>query len=115
MRRPSGEVVAPAEQCAGEQAWYSDSDKLKHHEGISTFSIGALILAEKLDSTKVMSSIFRSPIVLFMIDEISGRCLRICNAREIPFSKEQRSAIRSIEIGTVARPAEIGNEHSTAL
>lgn len=49
MRLPSGEVVAPAEQCAGEQAWYSDSGKLKHHEGISTFSIGALIVAEKLD------------------------------------------------------------------
>src|ERR1700756_4263341 len=115
MRRPSGEVVAPAEQCAGEQAWYSDSDKLKHHEGISTFSIGALILAEKLDSTKVLSSICRPPIVFFMINDMSGGCLRICDAREIPFSKEQRSAIRPIEMGPVARPAEIGNEHSTAL
>ena len=53
----------PAEQWAGEQAWYSASGKLKHHEGISTFSIGALILAEKLDSTKVLSSIFRPPVV----------------------------------------------------
>jgi hypothetical protein len=61
IRLPSGEVVAPAEQCAGEQAWYSDSGKVKHHEGISTFSMGALIVAEKLDSTKVLSSISWSP------------------------------------------------------
>jgi hypothetical protein len=57
MRRPSGDVVAPAEQCAGEQDWYSDSGSVKHQVGMSTLSIGALIVAEKLDSTKVLSSI----------------------------------------------------------
>src|ERR1700722_5457316 len=98
MRRPSGEVVAAAEQWAGEQAWYSDSDKLKHHEGMSTFSIGALILAEKLDSTKVLSSICRPPIVFLVIDEISGRFLSVCNAGEVSLSKEQPAPIRSVEI-----------------
>ena len=49
------------EQCAGEQDWYSDSGSVKHQEGISTFSMGALIVAEKLDSTKVLSSMFSSP------------------------------------------------------
>jgi hypothetical protein len=60
MRRPSGALVAPAEQCAGEQAWYSASDSAKHQEGISTFSMGALILAEKLDSTKVWPAMIAS-------------------------------------------------------
>ncbi len=36
-----------------------------------TFSIGALIVAEKLDSTKVLSSISRPPVVFFAI----GECL----------------------------------------
>jgi hypothetical protein len=34
---------------AGEHAWYSDSGSVKHQDGISTFSIGALMVAEKLD------------------------------------------------------------------
>jgi hypothetical protein len=44
----------------GGQAWYSDSGKLKHHVGISISSIGASIVAEKLESTRVLSSIFFS-------------------------------------------------------
>jgi hypothetical protein len=34
---------------AGEHAWYSDSGSVKHQDGLSTFSIGALMVAEKLD------------------------------------------------------------------
>jgi hypothetical protein len=58
MRRPSAPVVTAAEKCAGEQAWYSDSGNVKHQEGMSTFSMGALMMAEKFEFTKVLSSIF---------------------------------------------------------
>jgi hypothetical protein len=40
---------------------YSDSGSAKHQDGISTFSIGALIVAEKLDLTNVLSSILLGP------------------------------------------------------
>jgi hypothetical protein len=65
-------VVVPAEKWAGEHAWYSDSGNVKHQEGISTFSMGALIMAEKLELTMVLSSIFISssfgrPLVLHPI------------------------------------------------
>lgn len=40
-----------------EQDWYSDSDSVKHEEGICTFSMRALIIAEKADWTKMLSSI----------------------------------------------------------
>src|SRR3954465_8051906 len=56
IRRPSGAVVAPAATWAGEHAWYSASGSEKHQAGMSTFSIGALIVAEKLDSMIVKSS-----------------------------------------------------------
>src|SRR5580704_9284230 len=106
MRRPSGEVVAPAEQCAGEQAWYSDSDKLKHHEGISTFSIGALILAEKLDSTKVLSSISRPPVVVFVIDE----CLISADAVDA----EEEKPVRLVD-GTMAAHRRVRDRGVAAL
>ena len=51
IRRPSGAVVKPAAMCAGEQPWYSVSDRLKHQVGMSIFSIGALMVAVKLEST----------------------------------------------------------------
>jgi hypothetical protein len=51
MRLPSGAVINPAETCAGEQPWYSFSGRLKHHAGMSIFSIGVLIIAVKLEST----------------------------------------------------------------
>ena len=38
---------------------------VKHQAGMSTFPIGALIVAEKLDSTKVLSSIFSVPFKSF--------------------------------------------------
>src|ERR1700675_3484253 len=60
MRRPSGVVVKPAGQWAGEQAWYSASGKLKHHVGISIFSMGAFTMAEKLELARVLSSIYFS-------------------------------------------------------
>ena len=41
-RQRSDAVVKPAETWAGEQPWYSCSERLKHHAGISTLSIGAL-------------------------------------------------------------------------
>src|SRR5580693_8819254 len=46
---------------------------------------------------------------------VCGRHLRVCNASEVSFSKQQRLPVRPIEIGTVDRAAEVGNEHSTAL
>src|SRR3984957_12278049 len=46
---------------------------------------------------------------------VSGRPLRVCNAGEVSFSKQQRLPARPIEIGAVDRAAEVGNEHSTAL
>jgi hypothetical protein len=42
---------------SGEQDWYSDSDRPKHQAGMSTFSIGAWIVAEKLEFTRVRFSI----------------------------------------------------------
>src|SRR5581483_11750584 len=61
IRRPSGAVVAPADTWAGEHDWYSDSDRPKHQAGMSTCSMGAWIVAEKLDFTSVLFSIFVSP------------------------------------------------------
>src|ERR1700720_2413803 len=46
---------------------------------------------------------------------VCGRQLRVCNAGEVSFSKQQRPPVRPIEIGAVDRAAEVGNEHSTAL
>src|ERR1700722_7457205 len=60
IRRPSGAVVAPADTWAGEQDWYSDSDKPKHQLGLSTSSMGALSVAEKRDFTSVLSFRFVS-------------------------------------------------------
>jgi len=51
MRRPSAPIVFAAEIWAGEQSWYSFSGRLKAHSGIFIFSIGALIIALKLEST----------------------------------------------------------------
>src|SRR5262249_14666125 len=52
--RPSGwrdgAVVKPAAMWAGEQPWYSLSERPKHHAGMSTLSIGALTVAMKLES-----------------------------------------------------------------
>lgn len=43
------------------------------------------------------------------------RHLRVCNAGEVSFRKQQRAPVRPIEIGAEDRPAEICNEHSIAL
>jgi hypothetical protein len=41
-----------------EQTWYSAPGGQKHHAGISTFSIGTGIIAEKLESTSVLIPVF---------------------------------------------------------
>jgi hypothetical protein len=51
IRVPSGALVKPAAMCAGEHPWYSFSGRAKHQSGISMFSIGALMIAEKDEST----------------------------------------------------------------
>jgi hypothetical protein len=61
MRLPSGAVVNPAETWVGEQPWYSRSGRLKHQAGISIFSIGALMVAVKLESTICLSFMNSSP------------------------------------------------------
>jgi hypothetical protein len=43
---------SPSKTSTLEQDWYSDSGSVKHQEGISTFSIDALMVVEKLDWTK---------------------------------------------------------------
>src|SRR3954466_11528983 len=51
IRLPSGVVVNPAAICAGEHSWYSFSLSVKHHSGRSILSMGASIVAVKLEST----------------------------------------------------------------
>ena len=51
MRSPSGVVVKPAATWAGEQPWYSLSGRVNTQAGRSIFSIGALMIAVKLEST----------------------------------------------------------------
>jgi hypothetical protein len=62
MRRPFGGRGCTGGAVSWEQDWYSGSGSVKHQEEISTFSIGALMVAEKLDLTRVVSSILHSPL-----------------------------------------------------
>ena len=41
--------------------------------------------------------------------------LRVCNAGEVSFRKQQRPPVRPIEIDAVDRAAEVSNEHSIAF
>ena len=56
--RHSAAIGRRGRACAavsGGHAWYSESGNEKHQSGMSTFSIGAWMTAEKLDSTTVLS------------------------------------------------------------
>src|SRR5216683_3745021 len=55
IRRPSSVLVAAAAMWAGEHRWYSASGRVKSHVGISTNSIGALMVAVQLDSVSISS------------------------------------------------------------
>jgi hypothetical protein len=62
-RKQSASALAQRDEMrAGEQDWYSDWSRVNRQVGMSTLATAALIVAEKLDLTKVLSSILFSPL-----------------------------------------------------